>query len=90
MAAIDEAIVARALELLKPACFEWNVTKNELKYNKQLLDLLGLPETYIISSDELISSRYVADKDLIQREYAKIIDLANKLKENVAGNISFI
>jgi hypothetical protein len=85
MAAIDETIVARALDLLKPACFEWNVTKNELKYNKQLLTLLNLPETHLISFEEVVSSRYVVDKDLIQKEYATITDLAKNLQSDTKG-----
>jgi PAS domain S-box-containing protein len=89
VAAIDETIVARALDLLKPACFEWNVTKNELKYNKQLLTLLNLPETHLISFEEVVSSRYVADKDLIQKEYATITDLAKKLQSDTKG-VDFI
>lgn len=65
--------------LFTPACFEWNITTNFVIYNRQLLDLFGLPATEVVSPEEWINAKYIVDKEIVQLEIFNMMDCAQKL-----------
>lgn len=76
----DDSVWDRVGHSFIPACFEWNITKNTTVYNKQLLDLLGLPASETLSIEDFINLKFIIDKDAVISEVYKILEHVERLK----------
>ncbi len=76
----DDSVRERVINAFTPACFEWNITKGAIVYNKSLLDLIGLPASETLSIENVISAKYIVDKDVVFSEVYRILDYVQRLQ----------